>query len=92
MMIQGTGFVHSSQSINSTQRPAAPQPAAQTSSLAEMDQLDISPAADLASRSAEVAAVRHERVAQLRAAIEAGTYETDEKVGTAVERLLDQIG
>ena len=92
MMIQGTGFVHSSQAINNAQRTAASQPAVQTSSLAEVDQLDISPAAELASRSAEAAAVRQERVAQIRAAIEAGEYETDDKVAVAVDRLLDQIG
>jgi len=92
MMIQGTGLVHAPQSINAPQRATTAHAPAQPSSLAEVDQLDISPAADLASRSAEVGAIRQERVAQLRAAIEAGSYETDEKINVALDRLLDQIG
>ena len=92
MMIQSTGLVQASQSINAPQRAAAPQASSQASSLAEVDQLDISPAADLASRSAEIGAIRHERVAELRAAIEAGSYESDEKINVALDRLLDQIG
>jgi negative regulator of flagellin synthesis FlgM len=92
MMIQGTGLVNAPQTINAPQRTAAAPQAAQASSLAEVDQLDISPAADLASRSADVGAIRHERVAQLRAAIEAGSYETDEKINVALDRLLDQLG
>jgi negative regulator of flagellin synthesis FlgM len=91
MMIQSTGLVQAPQMMNAPQRAAAPQ-ATQPSSLAEIDQLDISPAADLASRTADVGAIRHERVAQLRAAIEAGSYETDEKINVALDRLLDQIG
>jgi anti-sigma28 factor (negative regulator of flagellin synthesis) len=35
--------------------------------------------------------VRTERLAELRAAIAAGTYETQDKLDAAVERLLNEI-
>ena len=35
--------------------------------------------------------VRAEKVAQIRAQIDAGTYETDEKLDVAVDRLLDDL-
>lgn len=92
MQIQGPGFVHGPQPINAPHRAAAPQAAAQTSSLAQADQLDISPAADLASRSLSAGSIRQDRVAELRAAIASGSYETDEKMSVALDRLLDEIG
>lgn len=35
--------------------------------------------------------VRTDKVASVRAAIEAGTYETDDKLNIAVDRLLDDV-
>jgi negative regulator of flagellin synthesis FlgM len=90
MKIVGSTLVHSSQAISGSFRSAGTATAAPANSLAETDQLDISPAADLASRSLDGAA-RNERLAQIRAEIEAGTYETDEKLNAALDRLLDQL-
>jgi anti-sigma28 factor (negative regulator of flagellin synthesis) len=53
--------------------------------------LDISDAGRIADRLAEIPEIRAERVQDLRAAIEGGTYETDDKLNTAIERLLDEI-
>ena len=90
MNIQGVNFVNAPQSINGPHRVAAPTaPAA--SSLGEVDQLDISPSADLASRALDAPAIRADRVAQIRSAIEAGDYDTDEKMNLALDRLLDEI-
>ncbi len=101
MKIQGFQFVHASQSVNGPHRASAS--VGGTSTLApEADQLDISPSADLASRSldtraavsrgADAAGIRLDRVAELRAAIQSGNYDTDEKLSVALDRLLDQIG
>lgn len=88
MKIQGVNFVHAPQNMNAPHRAAAPTA---TSSLAEVDQLDISPTADLASRALEAPGIRSDRVAQIRSAIEAGNYETDSKMSLALDRLLDEI-
>jgi negative regulator of flagellin synthesis FlgM len=53
--------------------------------------LDISREADIASRLRDIPDIRADRVAELRAAIEAGTYETPDKLETAVSRLLNEI-
>jgi negative regulator of flagellin synthesis FlgM len=90
MNIQGVNFVHSPQAMNGPHRAAAPANPS-TSSLTEVDQLDISPSADLASRALDSAAIRADRVAQIRTAIEAGNYDTEEKMNLALDRLLDEI-
>jgi negative regulator of flagellin synthesis FlgM len=56
------------------------------------DELQLSDAARLVDQVGDVPEIRHERVAQIRAQIAAGAYETDEKLEIAVGRLLDEIG
>ena len=89
MKIQGINFVHAPQNVSGPHRIAATPP---TSSLGEVDQLDISPTADLASRALDAPATRADRVAQIRSAIESGSYDTDDKLSMALDRLLDEIG
>ena len=40
----------------------------------------------------DIPAIRQDRVNSIRAAIADGTYETDAKLSTALDRLLDEIG
>jgi negative regulator of flagellin synthesis FlgM len=54
--------------------------------------LDISPEADLVAQVHNLPDIRADRVAQIKAQIAAGTYETDAKIDTALSRLLDEIG
>ena len=91
MKIQSVGVIHSAQTLHGPHRAAGPQSSPATSTLAEADQLDISSVADIASRELDTQSFRADRVAQLRAAIEAGNYETDEKIGLALDRMLDEI-
>lgn len=92
MQIHGPTQIHGPQPINAPHRTQPPQLAAQSGHARGADQLDISREAELISRVRDVPDIRTERVAEIRAAIEAGTYETDEKLDLAVERLLDEIG
>jgi len=55
------------------------------------DVVEISTAAELAARIQEVPEVRAELVARVKREIEAGTYETSERIDAAVERLLDEL-
>ncbi len=91
MQINGPAHIHGAQPINPPHRT---QPAAETPSASYLqgaDQLDISQEADLISRVRDLPDVRADRVAELRAAIASGTYETADKLEVAVERLLDEI-
>ena len=91
MQIYGPSQIHGAQPISgphssrSAQAPSAPG----SSSIG--DRLDISEAGQLAGRLADVPEIRADRVRDLRAAIQNGTYETEAKLNTAVERLLDEI-
>ncbi len=91
MQIHGPTHVHGPQSINAPHRTQAPQPSAQRSNITGADQLDISREADMVSRVRDLPDIRADRVAEIRAAIEEGVYETDEKLELAVGRLLDEI-
>jgi len=91
MQIHGPTHVHGPQSINAPHRAQAPQPSAQRSNITGADQLDISREADMVSRVRDLPDIRADRVAEIRAAIEEGVYETDEKLELAVGRLLDEI-
>ena len=56
-----------------------------------VDRVEISPIARLMSEVSALPDIRAERVAQVRAEIQAGTYITPEKLDIAVERLLEDI-
>ena len=90
MHIQGTAHVHAPQSINAPHRTPTSQPSTPQRT-SETDQLDISPQADFVSRARDLPEIRADRVAEIRSAIEAGDYETDEKLSIALDRLLDEI-
>ena len=87
MQINGPARVHGAQSINAPHRAAAPKPAA-----APADQLDLSSEADFVDQVNDLPDIRADRVAQLRAEIASGAYETDDKLDAALDRLLDEIG
>lgn len=92
MQVHGPSHIHAAQAIKAPHRQAATpsdpvQPSSET-----VDQLDISQEAEIASRMHDIPEIRADRVAAIRAEIEAGTYETPEKLDTAVSRLLDEIG
>ena len=91
MEIYGPGQIHGPQSIKAPQRLQPPQ--VDTSlDTTPLDQVDISAEADLVSRVHELPDIRADRVEDIRAEIDAGVYETDEKLDVAVGRLLDEFG
>jgi len=92
MVIQGTAHVHAPQGISAPHRNAPAETPSSTPSGYGVDQLDISPEADLVAQVHNLPEIRADRVAQIKAQIAAGTYETDAKLDTALSRLLDEIG
>ncbi len=92
MEIYGPSRIDSAQSIRGPQQVRSVEPQTSADSVYGMDQIDISPEAELVSRISDVPEMRADRVAEIRAQIEAGVYETDEKLDVAIGRLLDEIG
>jgi anti-sigma28 factor (negative regulator of flagellin synthesis) len=91
MQIHSLAHLHGSQAINAPHRAHGAQPAAPNHHLGEVDQLDISHEANMLSRAMEAPGFRADRVAEIRAAIQSGVYETDDKLDIAMDRLLRQI-
>jgi negative regulator of flagellin synthesis FlgM len=91
MQIGATNF-SSTQSLGRTNRidyaaPQTPRPA----SFHTTDQLDISPEAELLSRTLETKTdFRADKVAQMKSAIAEGNYDTDEKLDSAMMKMLDE--
>lgn len=92
MQIYGPNYVHGPQSIRAPHANNAPQAQRPTSPAAGGDQVDISSAAQLMSKLNDIPDIRADRVQSIRQAIANGTYETDDKLDGAVDRLLDEIG
>lgn len=92
MQINGPTQIHGPQPLGAPHRVRNSQAPASNGVTSGADQLDISREADLVSRIHEIPDIRVDRVAELRAAIESGTYETPDKLDVALDRLLDEIG
>lgn len=58
---------------------------------APVDQLDISAEAQMMSSAATGGEIRADRVADIRAQIANGQYETSEKINAAVNRMFDEL-
>lgn len=91
MQIHGISHLHSAQSIQGPHRTQAAASAPQADAWMGVDQLDISHEADLVSRVEDLPDIRADRVAQIRAEIAAGIYETPDKLEIAVGQLLDEL-
>lgn len=92
MNVSSAFRIHGPQGL---QGPHAPRPSAPSSPSAPTrgaDQVDISPAAELAAQAAETGGVRADLVARIRSEIANGTYETTAKLDAALDRMLDELG
>jgi len=91
MYVNGVNQLHAAQSLSSPHR--ANQAAASSASGRSWgaDEVSISPEADLISQVHEMPDIRADKVADIRAQIARGTYETEEKLSSALDRMLDEI-
>jgi len=96
MNISGANQLHGPHALQGPHsRPVAKATGPQSARPQAVDQLDLSPEALAASEASNPSAtgpVRAERVADIRSQIQAGTYETPDKLDAALSRLLDEIG
>lgn len=91
MYIYGTSQIHAAQPLNPPHRLTTSQAPSGGYSSGGVDQLDISPEADFVAQARELPEIREDRVAAIKAQIQAGTYETADKIDMALSRLLDEI-
>lgn len=90
MQIYGPAQLHGPQAISSPHaRPASPvQPGTAQST---QDELQISDAGRLVDLANQAPDIRQDRVDTIRAQIAAGTYETPDKLDTALSRFLNEV-
>ncbi len=92
MQIYGTTHLHAPQPLSAPHRMAPAQGTTSSRGTFGVDQLDISPEADFVSQVRDLPDIRADKVAAIKAQIQAGTYETEQKLDAALSRLLDEIG
>ncbi len=92
MQIYGPAQLHGAQTLGAphTARLSTSQASGQSASI--QDELQISDAGRLMDQMQEVPDIRQDLVNRIRSQIAAGTYETPDKLGVAIDRLLDEIG
>jgi len=91
MEVTGSSHVNGAMPIN---RPNIQQPVAPTEKTAPVtpkDEVEISAAGRAMESLSQSSEIRQSRIAQIKAAIDDGTYETQEKFEIAMSRLLDRI-
>lgn len=92
MDVNGVGSIQGSFPIRPS-RPATEVPrASETKPIETNDAVEISPAGKMLDDLSKSSEVRAERLAQIKAAIDAGTYETPEKLEAALSKMLGEIG
>jgi len=98
MQING---INGAQQVNPTNQVESAKATQATSITNPTDQVEISSEAEFSNQTVDMVnqlqihdlpEIRADRVAQIREAIEAGTYETQDKLDIAIDRLLDEIG
>lgn len=92
MHIYGPSQLHGAQSISAPHSARATQSMARPQAAQIADEVDISEAARLVEQVQQMPEMREDRVEAVRQQIADGTYETSDKLNTALERLLDEIG
>jgi len=92
MHIYGPAHLHGPQPIGPPHSSRASQPAGRPDAESINDEVEISETARLVEQVRQLPEIRQDRIEAIRASIAEGTYETQEKLDIAVERLLDEIG
>ena len=92
MQVHGPSHIHGAQSLNGPHLSRMGQASAPSQNTTIRDELQLSPMGQLLDKVHELPDIRSDLVARIRAEIAAGTYETEEKLQVALERLLDEIG
>jgi negative regulator of flagellin synthesis FlgM len=91
MQIFGPSSIQNTRAVTESLKTSAAEPTTRSVSIDTVDQLDLSREAQLLSQVDGASDIRADRVAEIRAQIETGRYESAEKLSAAVDRLLDEL-
>ena len=92
MEVNGSGALEAQNPLNRIQSTTEPSGSVrQPSSILPQDEVVISPVAKLLDDLNQTSQIRFEQLVQIKDAIEAGVYESPERIEIALERLLQEI-
>lgn len=92
MHIYGPSQIHGPHGVKGPHGNHKAAPSGSTSGARGADEVQFSAAAEAAANAADAGNFRADLVARVRSEIAAGTYESPDKLDTALNRLLDEIG
>lgn len=92
MNVNGIGSVNRTNSLPQVQPAVRNTPPASSAISSPTDEVEISSAGKMMDNLSRTSSVREERIAQIKAAIADGSYETPEKLEAALGRLFDAHG
>lgn len=92
MDVRGIGSVPGNGPVRPTTNPPVTRETTVAKPQFPRDELQISAAGKMLEQASQNSDVRQERLAQIKAAIENGTYDTDEKLEAALGRMFDSMG
>ena len=91
MEVNGPNSIENTGPIKPVNQPGNVEKAAEHSPVQPNDEVEISNAGKMLNQLNQSSELHSERLAQIKAEIEAGTYETVDKLEAAMERLLAEI-
>lgn len=92
MEIRGLSTVGGASPIAPTSAAAGSAAAGPAGPVAPRDEVEISAVGRMLDDASRTPGIREQRLAEIKSAIEAGTYETPDKLQIALDRLVAQIG
>jgi len=92
MDVRGVGSVSGTTPIRPAAAPSGSQAAAAAKPTTPRDEFELSAAGKMLDQLSHSPDVRQERLARIKAAIENGTYDTDEKLEAALAKLFQANG
>jgi flagellar biosynthesis anti-sigma factor FlgM len=91
MEIQGPGNINKAHGIEPTRSVNRAEKTEQSTPVSREDAVELTEISKLLSRLSSTPEIRHERVEAIRQEIEHGEYLTDDKLNSAVNRLVDLL-
>jgi negative regulator of flagellin synthesis FlgM len=91
MEVRGLGSVSTSAPVGRSQSAGPASEPAPVAPESPRDEVEISSVGKMLDDASRTPGIREQRLARIKAAIEAGTYETPEKLELALNRMLEQI-
>ena len=88
--VSGIGGTHPTPPV-ARSAPAAHELRTPAEHHAPQDAVELSDVGTMMARLRELPEIRQEKVARIRAEIEAGTYETPERLEATIDRLLEEL-